>query len=536
MNYKRRTILQGSALGLMGAGLARGADPGTTSEFSNGEDATRDGPERCPALESALAELAMTEPYEHAFWGVLAVDLETGETVHARNADRFFAPGSTAKVVTVSAAWDVLGGDHRFRTPIYRTGTVTDGRLDGDLVLVASGDLTMGGRTLPDGQIAYTPIDHTYANVIPGATLTDTDPLAGLKKLAAQVREAGITHIAGDVIIDDRLFEFNETLDPETPLSPILINDNLIDVLVSPTEPGRPAAVTHRPETAAYQVDADVETVEADEESAIDLSIEGDEVIRVSGRIAAGAEPLLRVQQVAEPAAFARTALIEALELAGVDVAASPTGPNPADDLPGDYAAERQVAELVSLPFSEYAELIFKVSHNLGANLLVALLAAEAGSTDVIDGFAVIGEFLTKVDVDTSEVSLSDGRGGAREDYITPRAMVDLLSYWHDTPVAETFATALPILGRDGSLAEVAPNSPAAGHVFAKTGTVAGLDLLNDRIFLTAHTLAGYIDTEDGRRLAFTLFMNHAGVDDIEGVIEIGEQLGDLAALIQQDC
>lgn len=134
-------------------------------------------------------------------------------------------------------------------------------------------------------------------------------------------------------------------------------------------------------------MDADVETVEAGEESAIDLSIEGDEVIRVSGQIAAGAEPLLWVQQVAEPAAFVRTALIEALERAGVSVAASPTGSNPTDDLPGDYAAERQVSELVSRPFSEYAELIFKVSHNLGANLLVALLAAEAGSTDIVDGF-----------------------------------------------------------------------------------------------------------------------------------------------------
>lgn len=114
--------------------------------------------------------------------------------------------------------------------------------------------------------------------------------------------------------------------------------------------------------------------------------------------------------------------------------------------------------------------------------------------------------------------------------------MVELLSYWHDTPVAETFATALPILGVDGSLAAVATDSPATGHVFAKTGTVAGGDLLNERIFLTAHTLAGYIDTADGRRLAFALFMNHARVDDIEGVIEVGEQLGNLAALIQQDC
>lgn len=46
------------------------------------------------------------------------------------------------------------------------------------------------------------------------------------------------------------------------------------------------------------------------------------------------------------------------------------------------------------------------------------------------------------------------------------------------------------------------------------------------------HTLAGDIDTVDGRHLAFR---NHAGVKDIEGVVKAGRQLGDLAALIQQD-
>lgn len=67
---------------------------------------------------------------------------------------------------------------------------------------------------------------------------------------------------------------------------------------------------------------------------------------------------------------------------------------------------------------------------------------------------------------------------------------------------------------------------------FVKTGTVASQDLLNDRIFLTTHTLAGYIDIADGRRLAFSPFRNHASVEDIEGVVEV-RQLGDLAALIQ---
>ena len=44
--------------------------------------------------------------------------------------------------------------------------------------VAASGDPTMGGRTTPDGTIAFTPFDHIYANVFPTlATLTPEDPL-----------------------------------------------------------------------------------------------------------------------------------------------------------------------------------------------------------------------------------------------------------------------------------------------------------------------------------------------------------------------
>ena len=65
----------------------------------------------------------------------------------------------------------------------------------------------MGGRTTPDGKIAYTDIDHSYANSIGNAILTTPDPLSGLDQLAQQVSTAGIKSVSGEVIIDDRLFD-----------------------------------------------------------------------------------------------------------------------------------------------------------------------------------------------------------------------------------------------------------------------------------------------------------------------------------------
>ena len=67
------------------------------------------------------------------------------------------------------------------RRSIGSARSTPDGVLKGDLVLVANADLTLGGRDLPDGTIAFTNFDHTESNSLGSSILTDTDPLAGLE-------------------------------------------------------------------------------------------------------------------------------------------------------------------------------------------------------------------------------------------------------------------------------------------------------------------------------------------------------------------
>jgi D-alanyl-D-alanine carboxypeptidase/D-alanyl-D-alanine-endopeptidase (penicillin-binding protein 4) len=80
---------------------------------------------------------------------------------------------------------------------VVHTGRIVGGVLQGDLVLIGKGDLTMDGQTGPDGKVVFTNLDHNDANVLPGATIAGNDPLAGLDKLAAQVRDAGIRRVRG---------------------------------------------------------------------------------------------------------------------------------------------------------------------------------------------------------------------------------------------------------------------------------------------------------------------------------------------------
>ena len=89
-------------------------------------------------------------------------------------------------------------GQSLSRIAVYRRGEVSSaGFLRGDLILVASGDLTMGGRTMADGTMAFVDGDHTYANSgLTASELTKTNPLAGMESLARQIAANAVTFAA----------------------------------------------------------------------------------------------------------------------------------------------------------------------------------------------------------------------------------------------------------------------------------------------------------------------------------------------------
>jgi D-alanyl-D-alanine carboxypeptidase/D-alanyl-D-alanine-endopeptidase (penicillin-binding protein 4) len=483
--------------------------------------------------DRAIQAIMNKPAYEHAQWGLLEVDPSNGRVIHSQFPNQFFIPGSDTKLVTISAAWHTLGPDHRFTTPVYAVGGQSGSTLTGNLALVAQGDLTMGGRTKPDGSVDYTNIDHTDANDLPGATLTPEDPLAGLDQIAQQVHDAGITRVDGDVIIDPRLFT-PPPLDPQP--TPLIINDNLIDLLTTPTAVGQTAQLFWRPQVAPYTVTSTVQTVPAGGTTNINVSASPDGTrITLSGTIAADSQPVLRTSNIQDPNAFGRTALIEALRRAGVTVTAPLTGLNPENQLPPGYGGDPRVAAYVSPPYSQYAKLILKVSHNLGANLALCNMATSQGKTDCFDAFPIERDFLANVaHVDPTQFQLDDGRGGDATERATPIGLAQILKYWLHTPDADAFRLSLPILGVDGSNAGTCTDCPAKGKVFAKPGTVIGQDLLNGRLAIADQSQAGYLQTDDGRLLIFVVMVNGASAADIQGVIDVFNDSNVISALLQQ--
>ncbi|QDU31885.1 D-alanyl-D-alanine carboxypeptidase precursor [Anatilimnocola aggregata] len=490
-------------------------------------------------LDKQLAAVLDEAPYRHSHWGLLFVELKSGEVVFEHNRHKLFAPASATKLYSVAAALDGLGADYRFRTPVFARGELgADGKLKGDLILRASGDPTLGGRTNDKGEIAFTDSDHTYANWSGDAGITPQDPLNGLNDLARQVSAAGVKHVEGDVFVDDRLFEIAEASGSgPKQVSPIVINDNVIDLILKPGEVGKPAEITWRPQCSVVRVEARVETIAAGGKLETFVREQADGLITVTGKVPADKAPLVKIHEVTEAAGWARSLFIEALERAGVTVASKPALKHPACSLPtaSSYAEHQQVAELVSLPFAENAKLILKVSHNLHASELPLLLAASKGKRTLAQGMQLQREFLLRAGLDADSISFGGGAGGARADYVTPHATVQLLQYLSTRADFAVLERALPIMGVDGTLAKtVKPDSVVRGKVHAKTGTLVWENVLNDRGLIASKALAGYLTTASGQRVVFAAFVN--GVHSREGVDSkrIGSDLGRICEMVHR--
>lgn len=489
-------------------------------------------------LAKKIEALINGPDYRQAHWGILAVDSQTGQVVYEHNPDKLFLPASTTKLYSCGAALAAFGPDYKFETPVYARGPIKDGVLQGDLILVAKGDLTMGGRTDAQGRMAFKDHDHTYAGPGSTAELTDTDPLAGLKALAGQIAAAGIHRVAGDVLVDDRYFNRSRGSGsgPDL-LSAIVINDNVVDVEVTPAaEAGQPAAVRMRPGTNYIQTDVQVETV-AGRTTRLELHPTGPRSFSVRGQVPAKGKPHVRIYAVDNPAEFARALFIETLRRQGVQVDASPYAPlNPV--LPDSGAIEKlnRVASFTSPPLSELVKVTLKVSHNLYASTLPLLLAARNGKRTLAEGLQLERKFLVDTGVDAATISFGGGAGGNNADAVTPRATVQLLLGLAKRPEYRALESGLPVLGVDGTLVDVVTKeSPARGKVLAKTGTLSWHDALNNRSLLTSKALAGTMTTARGRPLTLAMFVHLVPLPRGVAAAREGKALGKLCEIFYEN-
>ncbi|MGH9433791.1 MAG: D-alanyl-D-alanine carboxypeptidase/D-alanyl-D-alanine endopeptidase, partial [Terriglobia bacterium] len=492
----------------------------------------------------AMIQRVISRPeFRHSDFGIEFFSLDTNQPVYSLHGNKLFTPASTTKLLTEGTALELLGPDYRFHTRVYRSGPLdAEGTLHGDLVLVGSGDPNISGRIQPDGTLAFENTDHCYGGsfdtrAVPG------DPLLVIREIARQVVARGVKRIDGRVLVDVSLFpEGERELGTGTVISPILVNDNIVDVTATPgNAPNAPVALKISPATSYVRFINRATTGPAQSDPNINWASDtanpdGTHTVTVTGTVPIGKPSVLFDYPVPEPSRFAQMALAQALRDAGTTLRAAPQNDH-ADfnALAASYKAPNLVAEHTSPPLSEEVKVTLKVSQNLHASVMPYILGAALGGdhmTSAQTGFDLVRKFLLRAALDLSGASQGDGAGGAQSAFFTPDFMVHYLAFMRHRKYFPAFFKALPILGRDGTLFDVQTGSPAAGHVHAKTGTFDATDLLNRDDMVTGKGLAGYFTTPDGRHMAFAIYANRVAVPLTDDWITkiVGQAVGEIAA------
>jgi D-alanyl-D-alanine carboxypeptidase/D-alanyl-D-alanine-endopeptidase (penicillin-binding protein 4) len=420
---------------------------------------------------------------------------------------------------------------------VYRTGKLNGGTVEGDLVLVGSGDPNLSGRIEAGDKLAFANVDHAY-DASPDTRAVPGDPLAVIRELAAQVASKGIKRVTGRVLVDASLFkEGDRELGTGVVISPIIVNDNLVDLTIGAgPQAGAPTTVQITPASPYVKFVNKSTTGAAATKPTITWSSDvtdpdGAHTVTISGSFPADKPPILFSYAVPEPSRFAEVVFADAMRAQGVTVnLATAAAQHEYRGTPAAYTTENVVAEHVSPPLSEEVKVTLKVSQNLHASttpFIVKSILARSDSTKT--GFDLEREFLLHAGLDLGGAQQSDGAGGDAR--FSPNFMVHYLEYMSKQASFNQFLAALPILGKDGTLWNVQTTSPAAGHVFAKTGTLGGYDALNRKMLVSAKGLAGYLTTPGGKRYAIALYVNNVSLDPDDVTRIAGQALGEIAGI-----
>jgi D-alanyl-D-alanine carboxypeptidase/D-alanyl-D-alanine-endopeptidase (penicillin-binding protein 4) len=489
-------------------------------------------------LATTIQAIIKRPQFQGSRWGMTFRRFGSTQPLYALNADQLFVAASAAKVFTAGTAFSTLGSEYRFHTRVYRTGPVRDGVLEGDLVLIAGGDLLISNRIRPGGMLDLPVPDHSYN--LPNTMPIPGDPLVVIRNLARKVVAHGIRSISGRVLVDASLFHQAQEaigvpgVKPVT-ISPMMINDNIIDVLVTPgSGVGAPGVLHISPQTGYLQIENQVTTVHADSSSVRPLGFvndltnsDGTHTVTLVGDIPLNIPHLYCAYYIPDPVSFAELAFAEALraEYGNTSPDFIP-GANPLAGAQHDTARDL-LAEHLSPPLREAVRVMLKTSSNLHTVMWIYDLGAISGhnSTDPKTAYAGLQSKLF------ASAGLSSPANAATGEY-SPDFFVAFLSHMGRQPYFMSYHNALSIMGKDGSLAGVQVQSPAAGHVFAKTGTGLGSSATGP---LLEAGLVGYIQSPDRGWIAFAQLMDMpisspAALTSTANVVE--EAMGEIATAV----
>jgi len=451
-----------------------------------------------PDLAKDLDAILANPVTSRALVGVRIESLRTGAVLFQRNSEKLVVPASNMKLLTMSVAAERLGWQYRFETRLESAGTIEDGTLHGDLIVTGSGD--------------------------PSIVSADGGHPALFLEWAEALKQAGIRRVAGRIVGDDNAFDdvgigagwaWDYLADDyAAPSGALSYNENVVTVRVAPgNAEGAPATVTTSPAGHRFVVVNRVTTGPTGSNASVSADrLPGSTQLFISGRVPAGGAGATASTTIDNPTAYFVSALRAALAERGVMVDG---GAWDIDDLETAIpsGSRRLIARRESAQLSALGANFLKVSQNFyGEMFLKAIGRTPSRPGTAVAGRQIVRETLGGWGIDADSFVMSDGSGLSRYDYVTADTIVAILKHvWGDEKLRGPFLAALPVSAYDGTLRTRMRDTPLAGRVQAKTGTISNM-----------RALSGFLTTNSGERIVFSIIANHytAPTAQIDAVAE----------------
>lgn len=446
------------------------------------------------AIKSMLSDTTLTG----TSYSICFADAVTGKVIFGYDADRNLASASVMKLYPTAVSLSLLGADYRFSTSVFMSGRFNkrNGTLYGDIVILGGGDPALGSSYFADH---YGDLTGQWTEAL---------------------KASGLRRVTGRVAAAESIYDHNPVPGgwPWADLGnyygagvyDINLNDNKYNIYVTGYSEGMPAVIDSVDKYGGNMQFGNYLTSSGKSDNGYVYNAPYSTSAWISGTVPADSSIILKASMPDPPFTLVNQ-LNDAMKLAGIKIQGSPVG----DRVSLNSNILTPVSVTYSPPLSEIIRTTNHESVNLYAELLRKHLGWVIGREGSFNaGSAVIRSFLDSIGCEPYEAVMIDGSGLSPNNNISALMTTRLLVHMYNSKDSTAFLSSLPAAAVSGTMKSYFKNEVFRGRVIAKTGSIGSV-----------RSFAGYVTTNSGRTVAFTMIANGFTVpwrrvtDNMESII-----------------
>lgn len=389
-------------------------------------------------------------------------------------------PASTIKTLTTLAGLEILGPDYTWKTEIHALGPISNGTLQGDLLIRGGAD-------------PFLVEEH-------------------VRNMLKTLRRRGVQRITGDLILDNSLFDASvragSPVDNQSGRAynvlpeALMFNFQVVNFFFYPHDNGRDVIVRSDPDLPNLTIDNRLQLRDAPctgFQRGISFSEnKSTNTVTFSGQHPASCGEYSMTRAVLDAARY-NYGLFQVLWR----------------ELGGEFDGQLREASLSAVvddatvppfvvwqspPLADVIKSINKFSNNMMTRQLLLTLGLQHGGApaSVDTGIDAVRAYLSGIGIDHHELVMANGSGLSRDARVTADLLGAVLQHGFRIATMPEFVASLPLAGLDGTMQDRLTAGDGYGSIHVKTGS------LND-----VAGVAGYVHARSGKHYVVVALVNH---------------------------